>query len=220
MLGSMKISLFKMLLSAIVLIPLAISCGGGGGGGDDDGDSGGGTAPPLTASFTSDLAVAPSSGYVALQYNVALSTASEPVFDVIIYGLLQDEGIIDNRVYGISFHLSFDEGMLSYLNTVFTDVLGDAINTETSLGPGYISIGMSRIGDIDGVVVPEAGTVFMRISFKAVSVGSSRLEFMDLIAGSDCGTPGHSDCHVLMNADQPVGTDVSQSWFGGIVDIV
>ncbi len=210
----------KLKISSLLFLPLLfilLSCGGGGSGGDDSG----GTAPPiLTASFISDLTVLPSPGFVALQLNDTLSTSSEPLFDVVVYGLLEDDGINDNRVYGISFHLSFNDTILSYVDTIFTDALGAGINTETALNSGVLSVGMSKSGAVDGTEIPESGTVMMQIKFKALSSGTSTIYFMDSVAGSDCGTAGHSACHILSNADIGIGDDVSTGWYGGTVDII
>jgi hypothetical protein len=165
---------------------LALSCGGGGGGG------GTGTGPDY------------SPGDVVLES--AASDPSEAILRVVVYGPLSD-------VYGIAFHLSYDESILAFASasktTVIEDVScgGGCILFLTDDSPSNVLIvGMNRTGAVGGVALPDGPNVFMTLQFTAVATGSSELSFV----------PGTNK---VCDPTTPDCVDLSDTWYGGTVSV-
>ncbi|UCF80212.1 MAG: hypothetical protein JSV08_06745 [Acidobacteriota bacterium] len=174
---------------------LALSCGGGGGSG--------GTGGGLVISWSPGSGL-PAAGNVELVRDAA-STPSLLVLDVVVYGPLSD-------VYGIAFHLSYDESVFVFAGASKTTILDDVscsgaciqFPTPDETNPDLLIVSMSRTGNVGGVALPDQPNVFMTLQFTPVAAGSSGLSFVPGTA-KVCD-PALPDC-----------VDLSGTWTGGIV---
>jgi hypothetical protein len=174
-------------LAAAVL--LALACGGGGGGG------GGPTGPPPVVqriTFTptgggATSAVTLTSGAGSTATNLVLEIRANQVGDL----------------YGLSFDLTYPQGLLRYDSATEGTVLSQGgaptsllINSSTA---GNLVVGLSRLGAVSGV---DASGVLLTLRFTAV--------------GSGTGTFGFS----RNSAVDSTGDGLSLSWGGGNVEVV
>lgn len=164
---------------------LALSCGGGEGG----------TGTGLVYS----------PGDVVLES--AASGPSDAILRVVVYGPLSD-------VYGIAFHLSYAETLLTFVSASKTAILDDLSCSGACIlfpnpddtNPDLLIVIMSRFDDVGGVDLPDGPNVFMTLQFTAVATGSLDLSFV----------PGTNK---VCDPTIPVCVDLSGAWYGGTVSV-